>query len=89
MNAKQKVIDAITHFENQEKALTDGMSLLKEQERIVEACRQEVIRTLKAVYGDRSIGGVVFRGKQYVVRKENSAAADKLVITNATFEVLG
>ena len=88
MNAKQKVIDAIEYFENQEKALAAGMAVLKDQERIVAESRAGLLRTLKAVYGERSRSGVVFRGRQYVVR-EDGATTESLIITNATFEVLG
>ena len=59
-----------------------------EQERIVAESRAGLLRTLKAVYGERSRSGVVFRGRQYVVR-EDGVTTESLVITNATFEVLG
>lgn len=88
MNAKQKVIDAIEHFEHQQDSLEKLKLTIQEQTRIVAESRAGLLRTLKAVYGERSRSGVVFRGRQYVVR-EDGATTESLVITNATFEVLG
>ena len=89
MNAKQKVIDAIEHFEHQQDGLEKLKLTIQEQTRIVDESRADLLRTLKAVYGERSKGGVVFRGRQYVVRENDGANTESLVITNANFEVLG
>ena len=88
MNAKQKVIDAIEHFEHQQDSLEKLKLTIQEQTRIVVESRTRLVRTLKAVYGERSSGGVVFRGRRYAVR-EDGDTTEPLVIINADFEVLG
>ena len=89
MNAKKKVIDAITHFQNKQAEIAKLEAILAEQRRIVTESQAELIRTLKAVYGGRANGGVVFQGKRYSVMPETGGAPALLSIVDADFEVLG
>jgi hypothetical protein len=89
VNAKQKVIDAIAYFEGQQAGVAQQKAQLAQQCQNAAASRNELIRTLKAVYGGRAKSGVVYRGKRYSVDSDRINEIETLSIVEADFEVLG
>ncbi len=90
MNQKEKVIDAINHYETQQKDVETKRQMLGAACTAEHASEQELIRTLKAVYGGRAVKGVVLRGKRYsLVPAASGGDARVLEVADADFEVLG
>ncbi|MHB8953535.1 MAG: hypothetical protein ACYC4U_11245 [Pirellulaceae bacterium] len=89
MNAKEKVVAAINYYEascvevgNKAQQLNIAQQQLKDAE-------AELVRTLHAVYGDRSEHGVVLRGKRYAAVQKDTSEPRRLETSDVKFEVLG
>ena len=85
MNAKQKVVDALTYMLSKRAELqTAENAALLLRNNTAEAER-ELVRVLRAVYGDRAQAGVVYQGDRYSVDFD----ANVLVESRMEAEVLG
>jgi hypothetical protein len=83
VNAKEKVLNAINGYNSDVRETERLEVMLQAQRQIVSVREQELLKTLKAVYGERAEKGVVYQGKRY------AAVGVALAIENAEFEVLG
>lgn len=89
MNHRMKVIDAINHFETQQKDVATQEQRLEAARTSAKAAEQELTRTLRAVYGGRAAKGVVLRGTRYSLAPVGGSDDFVLVVGEADFEVLG
>jgi len=82
MNQREKVLEAIDRVRNREQDVVKAATNLRTMENLATDARANLIRTLHAVYGERSANGVVVGGELYRVRE------GQLVVERVEFEVL-
>jgi len=83
MNQKEKVLNALTHMLARQVDLEQAERVLECARRIRIDAEAEFVRVLRAVYGDRSLDGVLYKGRRYYVE------GDRLCCENTAVEVLG
>lgn len=89
MNERQKVIEAINHYETRIAEHLQQQQVLRVASDLEKEAEAELLRTLRAVYGGRSAKGVVLRGKKYSAVQVCTSGAHELQVAEADFEVLG
>lgn len=91
MNQQTKVIDAINNYERRKAEREQLESTAKAFLQTELEAREELIRVLHAVYGDRDTKGCMLDKKRYWVQhgRKDIAQADTLHVEEADFEVLG
>lgn len=88
MNQQEKVIQAIVAYEQSQQAALDAEVKVHEALHLQNEMKQNLVRVLHAVYGERAGDGVMLSKRIYRLEPENGDQ-HFLHVQHAEFEVLG